>query len=164
MCLNAIFENPDPERVALNDDRHEPAREAAAGNHSATRCPLLHLQSLGQLDLVSAHGQPSDMQTISSHVPLPQRFLHSPPEEKPSGPGFDGSTAVLEGSPGQGANSQFGAVRPTADPSGHTFASSVQATPLGAGAGTLELEEQAVAAMAAAERSVKSSVEGMGGA
>ena len=41
---------------------------------------------------------------------------------------------------GQGANSQFGSVRPTADPSGHIFASIVQATfPISSFTGKMEV-------------------------
>jgi hypothetical protein len=88
-----------------------------------------YLQSFGQLAFVSAQGQPTAMQTISSQVPLPQRSLQLPPR------GGSPGGALPPASPGHGANAHEGPDRPTVEPSGHTFASFVQATPGGVGEG-----------------------------
>jgi hypothetical protein len=67
--------------------------------------------------------------TISSHVPLPQRFLQGLPPGRGGSPGG----GLFPGSPGQGENAQSGPWRPTVEPSGQTFASFVHACIGGAG-------------------------------
>jgi len=69
-----------------------------------------YLQSSGQVSGVSGQGQPIARQTLSWQIPSPHKSLH------------------ISRSSGHGANSQFGEIRPTADPSGQILASIVQPT------------------------------------